>query len=211
MALKGIKVNGTPYYFDYNWLNNKPIPSSANEEEGKVLMIGHNSVITWGTPESSIPSYNNADEGKVLMIDNSVITWGTPEGSIPSYDISDKDKVLMVVNESGTTTTLDWKIPENSIPSYTDDDEGKVLMVDSSGVLGWQKASSLSIENDEDIQAGNFYVLTTDTTDGPHWVNFSKNLPPAPRGSDEGYVLIAGDSGILSWMALSSAIAKYGN
>jgi hypothetical protein len=178
MALKGIKVNGTPYYFDYNWLNNKPIPSSANEEEGKVLMIGHNSVITWGTPESSIPSYNNADEGKVLMIDNSVITWGTPEGSIPPY---------------------------------TDDDGGKVLMVDGSGVLGWQKASSLSIENDEDIQSGNFYVLTTDTTDGPHWVNFSKNLPPAPRGDDEGCVLIAGDSGILSWMALSSAIAEYGN
>jgi len=74
MALKGIKVNGTTYQYDYNYLANKPsIPNipAASQSEGYVLGINDQSEVDWieqsGGGGASLPSTQNLTKNAFLV------------------------------------------------------------------------------------------------------------------------------------------------
>ena len=62
-TLKGVTAGGTDYYFDYEYLANKPIPAYDSPDIGKVLtVVDDGSVgLAWAELDSPIPTTDSSD------------------------------------------------------------------------------------------------------------------------------------------------------
>lgn len=168
MALKGVKAGGTPYHFDYAYLENAPIPASPSVGTGAAaeasyrVLTRNGSEIEW---HQVLPDYDDSDTsldaGKVLSVsDCGNLVWMTssmvPE--IPtdstvfsplvltvndnSVEWGQINDILCVGGSDGVFTYRDGNVMWSSVfPSYDENDAGKVLTVGQDGDLEWAMPS----------------------------------------------------------------------
>ena len=189
MGLKGVKVNGQAYNFDYGYLENKPIPANPGNNSTSVVDVDamvlakDGNDIEW---RKVLPSTGTGDEGKVLTVDECGFpAWMTPSGGgaggawqhVPYWDPEDIGKVLTITSDSG----LEWTTMESgggsgggtSLPPYDEDDAGKALLVSDNGGLVWDHA----IPTTECFMPDTFGIMTvTGDIENMEWAPVQRDL-----------------------------------
>ncbi len=206
--IKGFKVDGITYRYDYANLDNNPIPSYISSDEGKALVVG-SSDLEW---DNILPEYSSSDAGKVLGVggsDDAELEWITVDG-LPQYNTYTDEGKALVVGSTGLEwdnilpayssavgkvlgvggsdyAELEWI---NLLPQYNSSDEGKALVVGSSD-LEWDNILPEYSSSD----AGKVLGVGGSDDAELEWINL---LPQYDTSSDEGKALFVGNTG-LEW------------
>lgn len=198
MGLRGIRVNGSDYKFDYRYLDNKPkhaIPS-IDGQDGKCLVVD-NSEIKWGGANagdylSSLDTDATGDVGTVVDGEwqTNIEFLARKEGSdqliwksiIPSYGGDHDYEEFLTVTSCGTAWCLGWC---GIIPPHTYAGEGSSLCVDDNGELKWESVLPYHSEWDSGK------VLAVDEDGDIEW----KKVIPSHTTNDYGKVLSVTNNG----------------
>lgn len=187
-TIVGISVNGTPYLYDYDYLDNKPasLPSTEQASVGDALIVNDSGEPEWGPV---VPAASSEYSGMALVVNQSgYMEW---QEIVPASDSSNQGQFLMSAGDSG----VEWASPLPYMDGYVD---GYFLKVEG-GQDGyhaeWAEMQS-EIPSYED--ANNGQVLAVIDNGGTNELAWESVIPVA-SSEDYGKALVVDDSGTAIW------------
>jgi hypothetical protein len=222
MGLRGIRVSGQDYKFDYRYLDNKPehIVPSTTGNVGKSLVVAENGSVKWddASPEAYLMGLGNRDANTGIGPTDNNGPWPaetytlTRRGSdvkwdklFPSYDGEHDGGKFLTVMSTGSEWFLTWESVESAIPDNDWDDMGKVLCADGFGGAEWIETDELGIIPKHDVSDSG-KSLCVDRNGEIEW----SMVLPSHTSNDNGKVLAVADTeGTIDWLSIKMLLPAF--